>query len=304
MFPLNNPILYYQYNLKDRQNQTENLLNIVNTYEYIIFYAILFISYYQSMTCTISKTVLSVLLCGVFWKGEYMKKTIVILMILMIVGLGIMGCTTTSAYTDISVVDAKDLIDSTPDIIIIDVSPVYADGHLPNAVSYPLGDGSLDDAIPMLDMDVTYLVYCHTDAASMEGAQKLIDAGFENVYRLEGNYAAWVDAGYMIEGAYMDISVMDSKVLIDSMADIIIIDVSPVYADGHLPNAVSYPLGDGSLDNAIPMLDMDMTYLVYCHTDEASMAGAQKLVDAGFKVVYRLEGNYAAWVDAGYMIEK
>ncbi len=115
------------------------------------------------------------------------------------------GCTSSqpesvdeNTYMDVSVMEAKDLMESMPELVIIDVSPAYADGHLPNAISYPLGDGSLDEAIPMLDMDESYLVYCHSDAASMEGAQKLIDAGFMNVYRLEGNYSAWVDEGYEI----------------------------------------------------------------------------------------------------------
>jgi rhodanese-related sulfurtransferase len=44
-----------------------------------------------------------------------------------------------------------------------------------------------------------YLVYCHVDSVAIQGAQKLVDAGFIHVYRLEGNYAAWVDAGYPVE---------------------------------------------------------------------------------------------------------
>ena len=104
-----------------------------------------------------------------------------------------------TAYTDITAAEAKALIDENPDIIIIDVSPHYDDGHLPGAVHYYLGDGSLDDAIPNLDKSETYLVYCHVDSIARQGAQKLIDAGFENVYRLEGNYNGWVDAGYDIE---------------------------------------------------------------------------------------------------------
>lgn len=102
-------------------------------------------------------------------------------------------------YVDISVMEAKELIDSNPDLIIIDVSPAYNNGHIPGAVNYYVGDGSLDEAIPTLDKEATYLVYCHVDSAAISGAQKLVDAGFENVYRLEGNYAAWVDAGYPIE---------------------------------------------------------------------------------------------------------
>lgn len=103
------------------------------------------------------------------------------------------------SYTDISAAEAKQLIDDDPEVVVIDVSPIYSAGHLPGAVNYYLGDGSLDAAIPTLDKDATYLVYCHAESASRQGAQKLVDAGFTHVYRLEGEYDAWVDAGYPIE---------------------------------------------------------------------------------------------------------
>ena len=106
----------------------------------------------------------------------------------------------------------------------------------------------------------------------------------------------------VLEAGYTDVNPEEAKMLIEDNADIIIIDVSPLWAAGHLPGAISYPVGDGSLDTAIPMLDSEATYLVYCHGDEPSMLGAQKLVDAGFEMVYRLAGNYGAWVDAGYDI--
>jgi putative hemolysin/rhodanese-related sulfurtransferase len=104
-----------------------------------------------------------------------------------------------TGYTEVTVAQAKELIEKTPGLIIIDVSPVYEDGHIPGAVNYYVGDGSLDAAIPSLDPRATYLVYCHVDSAAILGAQKLVDAGFTNVYRLKGNYMAWVDAGYEIE---------------------------------------------------------------------------------------------------------
>ena len=102
-------------------------------------------------------------------------------------------------YTDVTPEEAKALIEDNPDLVIIDVSPFYDQGHLPGAVNYYAGDGSLDEAIPTLDKNGIYLVYCHSDSVSRQGAQALIDAGFKNVYRLEGNYSAWVDAGYEIE---------------------------------------------------------------------------------------------------------
>ena len=102
-------------------------------------------------------------------------------------------------YMDVSPAEAKNLIDTTPDLIVIDVSPHYDRGHLPGAVHYYLGDGSLDAAIPSLDPNGKYLVYCHVDSVAISGAQKLIDAGFTTVYRLDGNYGGWVAAGYEVE---------------------------------------------------------------------------------------------------------
>ena len=129
-----------------------------------------------------------------------MKSTLVGL---IVIGILCSGCLQqeepSESYTDVSPQEAKGLIDRNPDLVTIDVSPFYAQGHIPGAVNYYVGDGSLDDAILTLDKNKKYLVYCHSDSASMEGAQKLIDAGFKHVYRLRGNYRAWVDAGYQVE---------------------------------------------------------------------------------------------------------
>lgn len=105
------------------------------------------------------------------------------------------------SYTDVSPEEAKALIDNNPDLIIIDVSPFYEDGHIPGAINYYVGGGELDAAINAgeLDPNAMYLVYCHFASASRLGAQKLIDAGFTNVYRIDGEFGAWRDAGYEIE---------------------------------------------------------------------------------------------------------
>ncbi len=103
---------------------------------------------------------------------------------------------------------------------------------------------------------------------------------------------------------YQDLSAQDAKALIDNHKDVVIIDVSTRYANGHLPGAVNHPISDGSLDKAIPGLNKDKIYLVYCHGDRPSIAAANKLGEAGFKHVYRVIGNYQGWVDAGYAVEK
>lgn len=102
-------------------------------------------------------------------------------------------------YKEVTPPQAKKLIDAMPELVIIDVSPDYANGHIPRAINFPLGDGSLDSALAKLDKSSTYLVYCHTDQASIAGTEKLVQAGFTNVYRLSGNYSGWVEAGYAVE---------------------------------------------------------------------------------------------------------
>ncbi len=102
----------------------------------------------------------------------------------------------TVGYTDLTPAQAKELIETQKDLVIVDVSPYYANGHLPGAVSIPLS--TLDSKISTLDKTKPYLVYCHGDEPSIAGAQKLVDAGFMPVYRLAGNYAAWVSAGYPV----------------------------------------------------------------------------------------------------------
>jgi rhodanese-related sulfurtransferase len=86
----------------------------------------------------------------------------------------------------------------------------------------------------------------------------------------------------------------------DLIIDVVGLDI---YSLGHLPNAVNYIWADGTLNQQIPTLDKNLTYLVYCHTDPPSTASAQALVNAGITQTYRLEGNYRAWVDAGYPTE-
>ena len=105
---------------------------------------------------------------------------------------------TDGTYVDISASEAKDLIDDTPQLVIIDVSPVYDEGHLPGAINHPYGSGALEAAIPSLNQSVPYLVYCHSDSVSIAGAKLLVDSEFPTVYRLAGNYAAWVAEDYQI----------------------------------------------------------------------------------------------------------
>lgn len=104
-------------------------------------------------------------------------------------------------YIDIKPAEAFERLQNDEFDLIIDVVglDIYSLGHLPGAENYIWADGTLNSKISELDPSLTYLVYCHTDPPSTASAQALVDAGFKNIYRLEGNFAAWKNAGYPIE---------------------------------------------------------------------------------------------------------
>ena len=111
-------------------------------------------------------------------------------------------------------------------------------------------------------------------------------------------------AGDKMMNDYKDISPKEAKIMIEENPELIIVDVSPIWHKGHLPGSVNYPWGDGSFEKAVPLWDEDKMFLIYCHGDAPAIAAAEHLVENGFKHVYRLEGNFGAWKEAGYPIEK
>ncbi len=102
---------------------------------------------------------------------------------------------------------------------------------------------------------------------------------------------------------YKNVLPEEAKNIIDDNENLVIIDVSSAYNQGHIPGAVNIPLAE--LEQKIPELEKNKDYFVYCNFDSsAAIAGAEKLADAGFKTIYRLEGNLGGWVAAGFDTER
>jgi rhodanese-related sulfurtransferase/predicted heme/steroid binding protein len=113
-------------------------------------------------------------------------------------GLKVVGkLLTKNFYIDITSAEAFNKIENNKNLQIVDVSPAFSQGHLPGAVSIPLG--ILASKVGILDVSKPVLVYCHNDEASQEGAKILIAAGFSPVYRLAGNFSGWQSGGYPVE---------------------------------------------------------------------------------------------------------
>jgi rhodanese-related sulfurtransferase len=107
---------------------------------------------------------------------------------------------TNPVYQDLSVDDAKDLIDTTPSLVILDVRTVaeYAAEHIEGAVHIPVVE--LASRITELDwikeQHSATLVYCRSGVRSAQAAQILVEHGFTPVYNMLDGLLDWINQGY------------------------------------------------------------------------------------------------------------
>lgn len=92
------------------------------------------------------------------------------------------------AFTQISQTEAKAIMDSGEDIVILDVrrQEEYDEGHIPNAILIPneVIHKSPPEELP--DKGQKILVYCRSGNRSKQAAQKLANMGYTNVYEFGG----------------------------------------------------------------------------------------------------------------------
>jgi len=104
-----------------------------------------------------------------------------------------------SPYTNVTVSVAKDMIDTNPYLVILDVREPYEyeEEHIKNAILIPVGElaGRLDE----LDKNKPTLVYCKSGGRSATACGILDGNGFTEVYNMEGGITAWKNAGYPVE---------------------------------------------------------------------------------------------------------
>ena len=75
------------------------------------------------------------------------------------------------------------------DAVIIDVREAdeYTTGHIENAVNIPVSNISSVD----YNKDTVIIVYCASGIRSANAAKALIEAGYTNVYNLDGGLINW-----------------------------------------------------------------------------------------------------------------
>lgn len=136
-------------------------------------------------------------------------KDILILTVLIIIACVVLGCigpksdsfgdSVDVGYSDISVIEAKELLDNDEgvnDIFLLDVRTVseFSSGHLEGAVNIDVA--KLSSRLDEVPTDKTILVYCRTGARSARASNLLVDAGYMDVYNMQGGITTWISEGY------------------------------------------------------------------------------------------------------------
>ena len=92
------------------------------------------------------------------------------------------------SYTKITAEEAKELMDTETDYIILDVrtEEEYNESHIPGALLLPNETIGTDEISELPDKDQLILIYCRSGNRSAQAAEKLVDLEYTNVYDFGG----------------------------------------------------------------------------------------------------------------------
>ncbi len=88
-------------------------------------------------------------------------------------------------YKNLTPAEFAQKIQEHQDAVILDVRTQleFKDGHLPGAINM----SNIREGLAHLDKSKTYFTHCRVGGRSAVAAQLLINAGFENVFNLNGS---------------------------------------------------------------------------------------------------------------------
>jgi len=135
--------------------------------------------------------------------GARMKRPALTTIIVLLFSL--ISTIAAASYTNVSVTEAKAMIDSNPSLVVIDVrtQSEYDSGHIRNARHIPLAE--LEGRLDELDANGKHLVYCASGGRSATASQLLVDNGFLYIYNMLGGINAWISARYPVYVKYSSI---------------------------------------------------------------------------------------------------
>ncbi|UCG59630.1 MAG: hypothetical protein JSU70_08950 [Phycisphaerales bacterium] len=100
------------------------------------------------------------------------------------------------AHTDVTPQQAKDMIDTNDQLIVVDVRELfeYCDsvGHIPGALNYPWSSGVLQVRHEELPREAPILLVCRSGNRSNQAATFLDSRGYSRIFDMLGGMRAWL----------------------------------------------------------------------------------------------------------------
>jgi len=124
---------------------------------------------------------------------KIMKKVIALIASVLLLA----GCSSSaSGVTNMNVSEFSQKITETG-VVTLDVRTPgeFAEGHIEGAQLIDFQSGNFENEISSLDKNATYAVYCRSGNRSGQAVKVMHDAGFHNVYNLDGGVIDWANAG-------------------------------------------------------------------------------------------------------------
>jgi len=191
---------------------------------------------------------------------------------------------------------------------LLDLRPKedYVALHVPGSVHLP-ADEQLSNKIGFVLSPNTPVVLLLDQPEDWERAvYSLARVGYDNlVGYLSGGLPAWEAAGLPVtSGDVQDVSAaeLDDLIRNGNGSRPVIVDVREPweFAQGHIPEALSIPLGQ--LNTQLAQLDASQPVAVVCASGNRSQSAAALLGQKGFKKIYNLQNGMYGWQSAGLAI--
>ena len=106
------------------------------------------------------------------------------------------GCSSSTGAIDLGVSEFSTKV-AEAGVITLDVrTPIeFAEGHIEGARLIDFQSGNFENEIAALDKNATYAVYCRSGNRSGQAVKVMQDAGFTNVFNMNGGVIDWDNAG-------------------------------------------------------------------------------------------------------------
>ena len=121
-----------------------------------------------------------------------MKKVIALIGSILLLA----GCSNSSSAVDLGVKEFSAKV-AEAGVITLDVRTPgeFLGGYIDGAKNIDFQSGNFENEIAALDKNATYAVYCRSGNRSGQAVKVMHDAGFHNVYNLNGGVIDWANAG-------------------------------------------------------------------------------------------------------------